>query len=87
MENFKKIENKDLVAITTLMIVFIEENGKMIKDMVKVPIKSKVNNKLTKDNGSMELGKTCYSNYFFSISHFFFFCFFFKFLLGKEKEQ
>lgn len=49
--NFNKIENKDSEVIITLMIVCIEVNGKMIKGMVKEPIKSKVNNKFTKDNG------------------------------------
>ena len=49
--NFYKIENRALEVIITLMIVCIGENGGKTKDMDKELIKSKANNKLTKDNG------------------------------------
>ena len=49
--NFYKIENRALEVIIILMIVCIGENGGKTKDMDKELIKSKANNKLTKDNG------------------------------------
>ena len=49
--NFYKIENRALEVIIILMIVCIGENGVKTKDMDKELIKSKANNKLTKDNG------------------------------------